>query len=207
MTRSSVSNVSDWDERYAQGEFIYGTQPNRWLVAQAGRIKPSGRVLSLGEGEGRNAVWLASQGLAVDAVDGSAVGLAKARQFATLRGVSIETMVVDLANYVPTPGVYDGAVLIFVHLPPSIRSLVHARAEASLAPGGVLIIEAFTLEQLSNSSGGPKQPDMFYGEGILRRDFERLQWEVLREEEIELDEGQLHRGRAAVVHGIGRRAP
>ena len=98
-------------------------------------------------------------------------------------------------------------MLIFVHLPPSIRLVVHARAEAALAPGGVLVIEAFTPEQLSNSSGGPRQPDMLFGEGILRLDFEALRWEALREEVVELDEGQLHRGRAAVVHGVGRREP
>jgi SAM-dependent methyltransferase len=202
-----VSNVSGWDERYAQEGFVYGTQPNRWLVAQAGRIRPKGHVLCLGEGEGRNAVWLAGRDFTVEAVDGSAIGLVKARRLATERGVFITTMVADLASHVPAPGAYDGVVLIFVHLPPQIRSLVHAQAAAALAPGGVLIVEAFTPAQLSHSSGGPRQPEMLYDEGLLRRDFEGLRWEELLEEEVELDEGQLHRGRAVVVHGVGRREP
>ena len=91
-----MANVSSWDcEWYGHDEYVYGTEPNRWLAAHAGRIKPGGRVLCLGEGEGRNAVWLASQGLAVEAVDGSAVALAKARRLADRRGVSIATSVAD----------------------------------------------------------------------------------------------------------------
>jgi SAM-dependent methyltransferase len=196
-----------WDERYAQEGYAYGTEPNRWLRAQAGGIRAGGRVLCLAEGEGRNAVWLAGQGLRVDAVDGSAVGLEKARRLAAQRGVSISTAVADLAGYQPAPGAYDGVVLVFAHLPPSIRPAVHARAVAALVPGGLLIVEAFTPAQLARSSGGPKQPDLLYDEALLRRDLEGLRWEVLREEEVELDEGQLHRGPAAVVHGVGRRSP
>jgi SAM-dependent methyltransferase len=197
--------VNGWDERYAKEEYVYGTEPNRWLVANAGRIKPGGRVLCLGEGEGRNAVWLAGQGFSVEAVDGSAVGLEKARRLAAKQGVHLCTTVADLGAFEPTPGHYDAALLIFLHLPPPVRLLVHARTVAALAPGGVLIIEAFALRQLSNSSGGPKQLDMLCDENTLRRDFSGLEWAVLREEEVELDEGPLHRGRAAVVRGVGRR--
>jgi 2-polyprenyl-3-methyl-5-hydroxy-6-metoxy-1,4-benzoquinol methylase len=199
--------VSGWDERYAKEEYVYGIEPNRWLVAHAGGIKPGGRVLSLGEGEGRNAVWLARQGFAVEAVDGSAVGLEKAGKLAAQHGVVISTLIADLGAYAPAAGQYDAVALIFVHLPPHIRALVHSRAAAALAPGGVIIIEAFTPRQLSNSSGGPRQSDMLYDEDTLRRDFSGLQWAVLREAEMELDEGPFHRGRAAVVHGVGRRAP
>lgn len=198
--------ASIWDERYAGEGFVYGTAPNRWLEAQETRLKPGSRVLSLGEGEGRNGVWLATQGHRVEAVDGSSVGLEKARRLATARGVTIQVTVADLAGFAPVPGAYDAVVLIFLHLPTPLRAVVHARAQAALIPGGVMILEAFTPRQLTFTSGGPKQVEALYEPEALRLDFPGITWEVLREEEIELDEGPLHRGKAAVVRGLGRRS-
>ncbi len=197
--------ASTWDERFAGEGYVYGTAPNGWLEAQASQFKPGSRVLSLGEGEGRNAVWLASRGHRVDAVDGSSVGLAKAQRLASTRGVTLQATVAELATFVPVPGAYDAVVLIFLHLPPPLRALVHARAEAALAPGGVVVLEAFTPRQLAFTSGGPKQLGALYEPEALRLDLPGIAWEVLREEEIELDEGPLHRGKAAVVRGLGRR--
>jgi len=198
--------ASIWDERFAGEGYVYGTAPNTWLEAQASRLKAGSRVLSLGEGEGRNAVWLATQGHRIEAVDGSSVGLEKAQRLAATRGVTIQATVTDLATFVPALGAYDAVVLIFVHLPLPLRALVHARAQAALAPGGVLVIEAFTPRQLAFTSGGPKQVEALYEPETLRQDFPGIAWDVLREEEIELDEGPLHRGKAAVVRGLGRRA-
>ena len=197
--------ASIWDERFAGEGYVYGTAPNTWLEAQASRLKAGSRVLSLGEGEGRNAVWLATQGHRIEAVDGSSVGLEKAQRLAATRGVTIQATVTDLATFVPALGAYDAVVLIFVHLPLPLRALVHARAQAALAPGGVLVIEAFTPRQLAFTSGGPKQVEALYELETLRQDFPGIAWDVLREEEIELDEGPLHRGKAAVVRGLGRR--
>jgi 2-polyprenyl-3-methyl-5-hydroxy-6-metoxy-1,4-benzoquinol methylase len=199
--------MSMWDERYAGVDLAYGAEPNRWLVAQAGRIRPGGRVLSIGEGEGRNAVWLAAQGFRVDAVDGSRVGLEKAERLGAARGVTIATSVADLATFQPPERTYDGVVAIFVHLPPGVRSFAHAAAEAALTPGGVLILEAFNERQLGLASGGPKQKEMLYPADLLRADFPRIAWEVLEEAEVVLDEGPFHQGKAAVVRGVGRRTP
>jgi SAM-dependent methyltransferase len=109
-----------WDERYSQEGFVYGTEPNEFLAAVAGRI-PAGPVLSLGEGEGRNAAYLASLGHRVVAVDQSEVGLAKARALAADRGLTIETVRADLATFPIEPGAWAGIVSIFCHLPRSIR--------------------------------------------------------------------------------------
>jgi SAM-dependent methyltransferase len=193
-----------WDERYGAPGFAYGTMPNRWLEARASAIRPGGRVLTLGEGEGRNAVWLAEQGFSVDAVDASAVGLEKSRELAARRGVRLRTQVDDLATYRPESKAYDALVLVFVHLPPTIRNLVHTAGARALRPGGVLIIEAFTPLQLGRPSGGPRQADLLYEVATLRSDFPGVDWQVLEEAEIELDEGPFHRGAAAVVHGVGR---
>lgn len=198
--------ASAWDERFGGEGFAYGTEPNRWLEAQAHRLRPGSRVLSLAEGEGRNAVWLAARGHRLHAVDGSGVGLEKARRLAAARGVAIEATVADLADFEPRPGAYDAVVLIFLHLPPPLRALVHARAEAALAPGGLVILEAFTPRQLANSSGGPRQAELLYEPAALAADFPGIAWEALREEVAELDEGPLHQGRAALVRGVGRLA-
>jgi 2-polyprenyl-3-methyl-5-hydroxy-6-metoxy-1,4-benzoquinol methylase len=197
--------ASIWDERFAGEGYVYGTAPNGWLQAQAGQLGPGSRILSLGEGEGRNGVWLARQGHRVEAVDASSVGLGKARRLAAAHGVTIQTTVADLATFVPEAGAYDAVVLIFLHLPPPLRAVVHARAQAALVPGGLLVLEAFSPRQLAFTSGGPRQAEALYELEALRRDLPGIAWEDLHEEEIDLDEGALHRGRAAVVRGVGRK--
>ena len=110
--------MNPWDERFGGEAYAYGTEPSRWLVENAGRIPRGMPVLALGEGEGRNGVFLAGLGLDVEAVDGSPVGLAKARRLASSRGVPLRTTVADLADFVPAPGGYGAVVLVFLHLPP-----------------------------------------------------------------------------------------
>ena len=195
--------MSFWNERYSAPEYVYGVGPNRWLERQACRIVPGGRVLSLGEGEGRNAVWLAEHGFEVEAVDASEVGLAKARRLAAERGVSIATVVEHLGTYRPPAASYDALVLIYVHLSPSYRAAVHAAGAAALRDGGVVIVEAFTPRQLHRASGGPKAAELLYDPDLLRSDFPEVEWEVLEEIEVELDEGPFHQGRAAVVRACG----
>ncbi len=197
--------MNPWDQRFASEDFVYGTAPSHWVAAHAHRIPQGGRVLCLGEGEGRNGVWLARQGFQVEAVDGSPVGLEKARQLAARHGVRLGTTVTDLAAYTPEAGAFDAVVLVFLHLPPELRRAVHARAAAALRPGGVVLLEAFTPRQLAFSSGGPKQADMLFAADTVRDDFPGVTWESLGEGEVVLDEGPLHQGRAAVLRGIGTR--
>jgi 2-polyprenyl-3-methyl-5-hydroxy-6-metoxy-1,4-benzoquinol methylase len=115
-----------WDQRYGGEEYAYGTAPNEFLVAMAPRL-PMGRVLCLGEGEGRNAVWLAGRGYEVTAVDASRVGLEKAERLAAERGVTITTVHADLAKHDIDPDAWDGILSIFCHLPPALRADVHHR--------------------------------------------------------------------------------
>ena len=202
--RAAMERMSFWDERYSRDEYVYGVAPNRWLASESRRIRPGGRVLSLGEGEGRNAVWLAERGFEVVAVDASAVGLEKARRLAASRGVTIQTHLEHLAGYRPEPASYDALVLVYLHLGPKHRAAVHAAGAAALKPGGVVIVEAFTPGQLAHRSGGPKQLDFLYDAATLRADLAGVSWDVLEELEIDLAEGPLHQGRAAVVRGVGQ---
>lgn len=191
-----------WDERYAQPGFAYGEAPNDFLVEVAERLPAGGRILCLAEGEGRNAVFLARRGHAVTAVDQSAVGLSKASELAARHGVSIETHVVDLADFDFGSG-WDAIVSVWCHLPPALRARVHAAVVAALAPGGLFVIEAYTPDQIPLGTGGPRDPDLMMSADILRAELPGLQWEVLEERRREIHEGPFHDGLSAVVVGLG----
>lgn len=191
-----------WDERFRGDDYVYGIEPNEFLVAEAGRLPPGGRVLSLGEGEGRNAVFLAGRGHSVTAVDASRVGLRKAERLAATRGVALDLVHADLADFVPAEGSYAGVISIFCHLPPATRRLALGRAVRALAPGGVLLLEAYTPRQLAHGTGGPRDVALLVEPEALRDELAGLDLVVLREVERE---GQLHHGRSAVVQTVGVR--
>lgn len=195
-----------WNTRYASDDYAYGTAPNDFLAAQAQRLRPSGAILCLAEGEGRNAVWLAQHGFRVTAVDASTVGLEKARRLANQRGVALTTVCADLAEFSMTPGAWDGIVSIFCHLPPPLRLAVHRTCVAGLAPGGVLLLEGYTPRQLNYQTGGPPQAELLYEPETLRGDFAGLQLEIVREVVREVREGSCHTGLGAVVQLVARKA-
>ena len=197
-------NPSFWDNRYAGDDFVFGTAPNDFLRHCAGRI-PAGPVLCLGEGEGRNAVFLAGRGHAVTAVDQSATGLAKARRLAAERGLDLATTAADLSDYLIPPGTWAAIVSIFLHLPPALRARVYAQVAAGLQPGGVFILEAYTPAQLAFGTGGPKDPELLPTLAGLRAELAGLDLVIARECERDVVEGTGHTGRAAVVQVLARR--
>lgn len=193
-----------WDERYREPGYAYGSEPNDFLASVADRI-PQGPVLCLAEGEGRNGVFLASRGHAVTAVDGSAVGLEKARALAAERQVSLRTVHADLADYAIEPGAWAGIVSIWCHLPAALRVPVHRGVVAGLRPGGVLLLEAYTPAQLTHGTGGPKVADLLYGLEQLKQDFAGLAFEHAVELERDIHEGRYHAGQSAVVQILARK--
>jgi SAM-dependent methyltransferase len=195
-----------WDQRFAEPGFKYGTEPNAFLREQAVRLAPAGWVLVPGDGEGRNGVWLAAQGHRVTSVDSSAVGLQKARDLAGKHGVALETVVSDLAVWAPAPASVDGVVLIYTHLPSTIRQDVHRKLAMALKPGGCLILEAFHPAQLQYASGGPKDVDMLYTLELLDADLGGLLQPVMAwDGEVTLSEGPGHQGLAHVTRWVGVR--
>jgi SAM-dependent methyltransferase len=200
-----LSMNPDWDERYGAQGFLYGTSPNDFLAEVAPRLKKKGRVLSLGEGEGRNGVYLASLGFDVTGVDGSRVGLAKAQQLARTKGVALETVTADLTDFTITPGAWDGIVSIWCHLPSAIRAAVHAQAVRGLAPGGAFVLEAYRPEQLAYKTGGPKDKDFLPSLEDLRKELAGLDFEIGRELDRDVHEGALHHGKSAVVQVLAIR--
>ena len=198
---------SFWDQNYSQAEgYKYGETPNAFLVQEAHRLARPGCVLVPGDGEGRNGVWLAEQGFEVHTLDGSGVGVAKARALAERRGVSLDAQQVDLAEWEPAPAGFSGAAIIYLHLPPALRVAVHHKVVRALQPGGILILETFHSRQLEFHSGGPKDPDMLYTLDMLRADFADGMDELLGQEcDTTLTEGAGHEGHAFVTRWIGRR--
>ncbi len=194
-----------WDERYAGDRFMYGTEPNEFLRERAIALPAGGRVLCLAEGEGRNAVHLAERGFIVTGVDGSAVGLAKARGLAGQRGVTITTVVEDLARYELGDGCWDGIVSIWCHLPRPLRASLHPRIVQALAPGGVLLLEHYHPRQVGYGTGGPPDPAMLVTLAELRHDFAELDELHGAETERDIAEGSGHHGRSAVTQFVGRR--
>ncbi len=193
-----------WDQRYGEPGFAYGTEPNDFLRENAAAI-PAGKVLCLAEGEGRNAAFLAGLGHQVTGVDSSAVGMKKARELAAARGLRVQTEVADLATYDIAPGAWQGIVCVFAHMPPPMRQRVHPLCVAGLAPGGVLLLEAYRPEQLELRTGGPPVAELLYTLPMLRQDFAELELDIAREVERDVVEGRLHRGRGAVVQVLGRK--
>ena len=187
-----------WDERYQGEDFVYGTEPNDFLRSQIDYL-PTGRILCLAEGEGRNAVFLAEQGFIVTAVDQSSVGLAKAERLAAQRGVRLETVVADLAGFHIDPESWDGIVSIFAHTPPPVRRHIHREVVRGLKPGGVFVLEAYRPEQLHYKTGGPPVAEMMMDLSGLRAELTGLDFEYAEETVREIQEGPLHTGTGAVV--------
>lgn len=196
--------MSKWDERYASGGYLFGTEPNGFLASRAHSI-PYGPVLCIAEGEGRNAAWLAGRGYDVTAMDASSVGMTKARRLATAKGVRIETLVADLDDFDFGEGCWSGIVSTFGHLLPDLRRAVSRGIIGGLRPGGVVIIEAYTPDQLAFKTGGPSNPDLLVRAEMLGEDYRELELLHLAETEREVIEGELHIGRAHVVQLVGKK--
>ena len=194
-----------WNERYSAPHYIYGTEPNDFLREQVSALPPGGRRRCLAEGEGRNAVFLAGQGFAVTAVDLSEVGLAKAAALAASRGVQIDFVHADLADFDLGLERWDGIISIFCHLPSVVRQPLYARLAAALRPGGVLLLESYTPRQLAFGTGGPRDVDMLIDVDTLSRELPGLHFDLLQEVEREIVEGTFHTGMAAVVQAVAHK--
>ena len=190
-----------WDERYSAEEYAYGTKPNEFLEENVNHI-PKGKVLSLAEGEGRNAIFLARQGYAVTAVDASLVGLNKAGKLAEENGVVVEFIHADLADYDLGENKWDGIVSIFCPIPSSLRKQLYKKVEAGLKRNGVFLLEAYTPDQLKHGTGGGNSVDVMQSEESLGIELAGLKFTHLMELERIVVEGVYHTGIGSVVQAI-----
>lgn len=193
-----------WEQRFGDETYYYGTEPNEFLRDHLSSL-PSGAVLCVAEGEGRNAVFLARSGWQVHSVDLTESGVAKTRRLADLHGVHVEALVGDLAVFDIGTDRWDAIVSIFAHTPPEVRRSLHARVVAALRSGGVLLLEAYTPAQLGRGTGGPSLVEMTMTLDGLRTELDGL--EIIHGVELERDviEGGGHSGVGAVVQVIARK--
>ena len=197
-----MKEQNKWDERYGETGFAYGTEPNDFLAASLQHLPPTGTVLCLGEGEGRNSVFLAQHGHTVTAVDTSSVGLEKAKALAAERGVVITTCNADLASYQLPENTYDAIISIFCHLPPQVRRQLHAQIPSSLKKGGVFLLEGYTPRQLDHGTGGPPVKELLMEIVELKKELQQLHIIHGTELKREIHEGRLHTGLGAVAQLI-----
>ena len=197
-----------WNRRYREAgdALLFGAEPNDWLRRQAHRLVPGGHWLSVADGEGRNSVWLARQGLRVDAFDIAEQGVAKARALAAAQGVQVDYAVADGDALRWPEGQYDGIVAIFIQFAdPAMRARLFARMARALRSGGLLLLQGYTPRQLEYRTGGPARADHLYTEVLLRDAFAALEILELSEYEDVLAEGSGHQGRSALIGMVARR--
>jgi SAM-dependent methyltransferase len=192
--------AATWNKRFENADYIFGLEPNEYLRAQASLLAPGSRVLCVADGEGRNSVWLARQGMRVDAFDISEVGVAKARKLAAESNLSIEFSVADCDQWPWPVETYDAVLAIFVQFAdPPMRERLFASIVGSLKRGGLLVLQGYTAKQLEYKTGGPPIVSHLYTAELLRAAFATLRIVELREYEADLTEGTQHRGRSALV--------
>jgi len=194
-----------WDERYSFEEYVYGTEPNQFFTEQIDIFSTPGKLLMPGEGEGRNAVYAAKLGWHVDAFDQSINAQKKALRLAKKNEMNINYQVTDLTKFYTEKNKYDAAAIIFVHFNSEKRSVFHQRIIDSLKPGGKLILESFSKNQLGKSSGGPQNLEMLYSLEDIKNDFKEMRTILLEEKNVILNEGDNHGGDASVIRYVGEK--
>ena len=202
----SSEELERWNQRFAVAEYVFGAAPNAFLASHASLFKPGQRALCVADGEGRNSVWLAEQGLEVVAFDFSPVALEKARRLAASRGVRVRYKLATVYDWHWPQAAFDVVAAIFVQFAePPMREFLFERMIAALKPGGLVLVEGYTPAQLKYGTGGPKQVDQLYTEELLRQAFGSLEIVELKAYEEELDEGTRHRGMSAVIDLVARK--
>jgi len=189
-----------WNQRYAQEEYVYGVNPNEFYKEELSKLQP-GKILFPAEGEGRNAVYAAIKGWDVVAFDSSEEAKKKAEKLAEKNNVRLNYQTASIEEFEYDENSFDAIVLIYVHT--MNREQNHQKLLRMLKPGGVIILEGFSKEQMMNNSGGPRNSEMLFSEEELTRDFNDLKEKQITKTETELNEGQLHKGKASVIRLLG----
>ncbi|HET9576571.1 MAG TPA: class I SAM-dependent methyltransferase [Usitatibacter sp.] len=200
------AQLDRWNTRFSAEGYLFGKRPNAFLESQAHRLKPGMRALSVADGEGRNSVWLARQGLEVTAFDFSPVGVEKARALAREAGVQVDHHQSDIFSWPWQRAHYDVVAAIFIQfLTPEQRTEIFRRFRETLRPGGLLIVQGYRPEQLGYGTGGPPQVENLYTVELLHELL--CEWEILHlaSHDDVVDEGAGHSGMSALIDVVARR--
>ena len=203
-----IDHEGFWSTRYrdAGENYLFGTSVNHFLAHHAELFTPDAQVLSVADGEGRNSVWLALEGMRVTATEISPVALEKARRLAAVQHVSIDFVKADALTWDYPRETFDYVVGIFIQFAsPAERSVMFAGMKRALKPGGHLLLQGYTPKQLEYRTGGPAAVENLYTEEILQEAFADLEIVELRGYEDVLDEGSGHNGRSALIGLVARK--
>ncbi|MGE5385028.1 MAG: SAM-dependent methyltransferase [Betaproteobacteria bacterium] len=207
-----MNDEAFWSARYenAGDDYLFGVAPNRFLAQHAALFEAGESALSIADGEGRNSVWLAEQGLDVTAAEISPVAVRKARRLADARGVSVHFEIADLLAPVWPPAIAEGAfdwvIGIFIQfVGADDRRQLFAGMQHATAPGGRILLLGYTPAQLEYKTGGPGILENLYTPESLRTEFRGWVMEELVAYEDEVTEGSAHAGRAALIGMVARK--
>lgn len=204
--RSLQHALIRWEARFSVGEYLFGERPNNYLASKAALLVKGSRALSIADGEGRNSVWLAEQGLHMDAFDFSPTAVAKAERLATLRGVHVGFKVSEIFAWNWGPAAYDLVAAIFIQFAsPAERARLFALIKATLKPGGLLILQGYRPEQLKYGTGGPPEEDHLYTEAMIRDALKDMEILELRCYDERVEEGKGHAGMSALMGVVARK--
>lgn len=195
-----------WDDRYSREDYVFGTEPNAFLASCAPLLRAGQSALCVADGEGRNSVWLAGQGLAVTAFDASAVGLAKARKLAGARGVAVDYRLASIEDWDWVPDSFDVVAAIFIQFAdPALRSLIFEGMKRTVKPGGLLLMQGYRPEQIEYATGGPRARENLYTRALLEEAFAGFAILRLHEHDDEIREGPGHAGMSALIDLVARK--
>ena len=191
-----------WDERYSQTDLIYGKEPNQYFKEIIDTLEP-GKLFMPGDGEGRNSIYAAKYNWKVTSVDFSSVAINKAKYYSEHDDVNVEIINSDLLEYKYPQNYYDATGIIFLHLQSPEKEIIHENIVDSIKPGGSVIIEVFSNDQLRHSSGGPRNKNALYSIEEIAEYYKNFDLIELAEKQIELKESKSHWGPATVIRLYG----
>jgi cyclopropane fatty-acyl-phospholipid synthase-like methyltransferase len=207
MATAFSDGADFWNKRFDTPDYIFGRAPNEYLQTQAKQyLKKGDAVLCVADGEGRNSVWLAKQGLQVDAFDLSEVALKKANALATEQAAHVQFTLASSDTWDWQPNQYDAVVGIFIQFAdPVMRTRLFAQMASTLRPGGILIVQGYTPKQLEFKTGGPSILEHLYTDNMIRDLIDDLEIIDLCVYEKSLSEGPKHTGMSALLGLVARK--
>ena len=203
----SVAARDFWNSRYDRQDYLFGEAPNAFLAAQVERLQPGMTALAVADGEGRNGVWLAEQGLTVTTTDIAPRAIQKALALAERRGVALDAQLADLETWAWPQDAFDVVAAVFIQFaPPAQRDRIFQRMKAAVKSNGLILLQGYRPEQIAYGTGGPGQVENLYTEALLRdgsADFASLR---LQSHDSDVSEGAGHSGRSALIDLVARRS-
>jgi len=205
-TRKTMSEFERWEARFSAPDYVFGKTPNAFLKSHAHLLKRGQKALAIADGEGRNGVYLAEQGLDVHTFDFSPKAMAKAQALARERGVKLHTELADLATWNWPTASFDVVVAIFFQFAdPPFRRQIFSNIKKTLKGGGLLLIEGYRPEQIGYKTGGPSQVENLYTRKLLEDEFKDFASVEIKEYDSVVDEGAGHKGMSALIDLVGRK--